>query len=46
MQRNVKVNVTLTEGYQARFTKACLEILQKRQERLRQTIKLSDKAAG
>ena len=34
--RDIKVVVTLTEGYQKRFTEACLQIFKKRQERLEQ----------
>lgn len=31
MKKDVKVKVTYTEGYQKRYTQACLEVLKKRE---------------
>ena len=31
--KEIKVKVTFTEGYEERFTKACLEVLLKREEK-------------
>lgn len=31
MKKEIKVIVELTEGYQARYTKACLEVIKKRE---------------
>ena len=32
MKKEIKVKVTFTEGYQKRFTEACLEVLKRRQK--------------
>ncbi len=32
MKRDIKVKLTLTEGYEERFTKACIEVARKRVE--------------
>lgn len=46
MQKDIKVEVTFTEGYQKRFTEACLEVLKKRKDRTQQTIRSPEKAVG
>lgn len=33
MKKEVKVKITFTEGYEERFTKACIEVAQRRIER-------------
>ena len=33
MKQEIKIKVTLTDGHQERFTRACLDILKKREER-------------
>jgi len=33
MKREIKVKVTLTPGYEKRFTEACLEQIKKREKR-------------
>lgn len=30
MKKEIKIKVTFTEGYQERYTKACLEVIRKR----------------
>lgn len=32
MKKEIKVRVTFTEGYQKRFTEACLEVLRRREK--------------
>lgn len=32
MRREVKVKITLSEGYEERFTKACIQVARKRVE--------------
>lgn len=43
MQKEIKVEVTFTEGYQKRFTEACLEVLNERENGNQQTIKVPEK---
>lgn len=46
MQRDIKVEVTLTEGYQKRFTEACLQVLEKRKNGIPQTIRTMENIAS
>lgn len=33
MEKEIKVNITFTPGYEQRFTAACLEVISKRENR-------------
>ena len=46
MQKDIKVKVTFTEGYQRRFTEACLQVIEKRRYKPQQTINYQEKTAG
>lgn len=39
MKKEIKVKVQFTEGYKQRYTKACLEILRKREAKEKQSEK-------
>lgn len=38
MNKEIKVKVTLTPGYEQRFTAACLEVIKKREESKKESI--------
>lgn len=48
MKKEIKVKLTLTEGYQERFTKACIRVAKKREEngqeeiRKKETVKTAE----
>lgn len=46
MQKDIEVKVTFTEGYQRRFTEACLQVLQKRRDRIQQPSMSPESAVG
>lgn len=45
-KKDIEVKVTFTEGYQKRFTEACLQVIQKRRDGIQQEINHPKKAAG
>lgn len=46
MQKDIEVKVIFTEGYQRRFTEACLQVLQKRRDGVQQPISPQKKSDG
>lgn len=46
MQKEIKVEVKFTEGYQKRFTEACLQVIEKRRYKPQQTISSQKRTAG
>lgn len=44
--KDIKVEVTFTEGYQKRFTEACLQVIEKRKYKPQQTMSSQKREAG
>ena len=41
MKKEIKVKVTFTEGYQKRYTQACLDVLEKRETKKQEVAKMA-----